>query len=230
MQETNPARTTVPDPEAARRLARALLDIEAVILSPAAPFTWASGLRAPIYCDNRITLAYPAIRQRITEGFVAAIAALDRHPDVIVGTATAGIPHAAWVADRLQLPLAYVRAKPKAHGRGNQIEGRIREGQRAVVIEDLISTGGSAIQAADALTEAGLTVSQVLAIFTYGLPLAAVRFAEAEYPYQALTTFDTLLEVAQETGALAAKARTQLQHWQADPSGWSDRQPEGPPA
>ncbi|MEM1270686.1 MAG: orotate phosphoribosyltransferase, partial [Bacteroidota bacterium] len=139
----------------AEQIAAALLRIEAVSFSPADPFTWASGLRSPVYCDNRVTLAYPDVRRLIRDGFVQLIRSAGVLPDVIVGTATAGIPHAAWVAEALDLPMAYVRSKAKAHGRENQIEGRVVAGQRAVVIEDLISTGGSSIAAAEALQAVG---------------------------------------------------------------------------
>ncbi len=205
----------------AQKLAKALLEIEAVILSPDHPFTWASGLKSPIYCDNRITLAYPELRRQIAAGFVSTLKALDLKPDVIVGTATAGIPHAAWVADLLDLPLAYVRSKPKAHGRRNQIEGRLHEGQQAVIIEDLISTGGSSIAAAQAVQNAGVEVQHVLAIFTYGLPLAEQRFISSGFSYAALTSFPTLVDVASASGVLSETARQHLLDWQADPAAWS---------
>lgn len=205
----------------ARRLAEALLDIGAVALAPDDPFTWTSGLRAPIYCDNRLTLAHPEVRRLITDGFAACVAEQQLHPDVVAGTATAGIPHAAWLADRLDLPMAYVRSKPKTHGRGNQIEGQVEGGQRVVLVEDLISTGGSALEAVGALRDAGAEVVAVLAIFSYGFPRAAAGFAEADVPLHVLTSFDALLAAAQEHGYLTSEALAQLHAWQHDPQAWS---------
>lgn len=205
-----------------RRIAAALLDIEAVLLSPHDPFTWASGLRAPIYCDNRLTVSYPSIRRMIASGFAAYIRERELVPDVIVGTATAGIPHAAWLADRLDLPMAYVRSKPKAHGRGSQIEGRIEEGQRAVVVEDLISTGRSSMTVVEAVRDAGVDVSTLLAIFSYGLQESGRRFEQANVCVHTLTSFDTLLRVAMEEERLNPEALETLQDWQRDPAAWSE--------
>lgn len=206
-----------------RRIAKDLLTIGAVALAPETPFTWSSGRRAPIYCDNRLTMGYPDVRRRIADGFARL---LDEHalvPEVVAGTATAGIPHAAWLADRLDRPMVYVRSKPKAHGQGQQIEGPLEAGQRVVLVEDLISTGGSALEAVRALQDAGAEVAAVLAIFTYGLPAAAQRFAAASLPAYALTRFDTLLEVAVEEGHLDQKAIRVLKQWQQEPEGWSER-------
>ncbi len=208
----------------ARRIADDLLTIEAVALAPDEPFTWSSGLRAPIYCDNRLTLAHPRIRRGITQGFEHLVEAQQLAPDVIAGTATAGIPHAAWLADRLNRPMAYVRSERKEHGRKNQIEGRVAAGQRVVVIEDLISTGGSALGAVRALRKAGAVVPAVLAIFTYELDAAASAFAEAEVPLTTLTTFSVLRDVARDTGRLSDDAVRSLDAWRDDPAGWSDRQ------
>lgn len=205
-----------------RRLAEALLDIGAVALAPDAPFTWTSGLRAPVYCDNRRTLGYPRVRRLITDGFAACVADRELAPDVVAGTATAGIPHAAWLADRLDLPMAYVRSEPKSHGRGNQIEGRVEARQRVVLIEDLVSTGGSSLQAVAALRAAQADVVAVLAIFSYGFPQATARFAEAGVPLHVLTTFGTLLEVARTQRRLADTALEHLRTWQHDPQAWSD--------
>ncbi|MEM1125463.1 MAG: orotate phosphoribosyltransferase [Bacteroidota bacterium] len=205
-----------------RQVAFDLLAIGAVALAPEQPFTWASGRRAPIYCDNRLTLGFPSVRQRLADGFVRAIQALDERPDVIAGTATAGIPHAAWVADRLDLPMAYVRSKPKGHGKGNQIEGLIEPGQRVVVIEDLISTGGSSLAAVRAVQAEGAIVDAVLAIFSYGFPEAEAAFAEAAVPCATLTTLATLLEVATETGQLSPGAVATLEAWRADAVAWSE--------
>lgn len=206
-----------------RRLAARLLAIGAVSLSPDQPYTWASGRRAPIYCDNRLTIAYPAVRRLITDGFVSRLDEVALRPDVVVGTATAGIPHAAWLADRLDLPLAYVRAKPKEHGRSNQIEGRIEAGQRVVVVEDLVSTGLSSLAVVDALRTAGADVAAVLAIFTYGLPEATAAFEQGGLTLHALTSYDVLIDVAAAEGRLEPAALASLQAWRADPRAWSVR-------
>lgn len=208
-------------PSRSQPLARDLLDIEAVLLAPDDPFTWSSGLQAPIYCDNRLTMAYPRVRRAIRDEFATVLNNEGWMPDVIVGTATAGIPHAAWLADLLDKPMAYVRSSAKAHGRQNQIEGRVASGQTAVVIEDLISTGGSAINAVEAVREAGATVLGVLAIFTYELDAAAKRFAAADVPRRTLTQYSTLLDVAEASGELSADALQTLRDWRRDPERWS---------
>jgi len=208
-------------PSRAQQLARNLLDIKAVLLAPDDPFTWSSGLRAPIYCDNRLTMAYPQVRRAIRDGFATVLNDKGWAPDVIVGTATAGIPHAAWLADRLDAPMAYVRSSAKAHGRQNQIEGRVTAGQTAVVIEDLVSTGGSALDAVEAVREAGATVLAVLAIFTYELDAAAERFAAADVPLRTLTQYSTLLDAAEARGELTPEALRTLRDWRHDPEGWS---------
>ncbi|GIV60912.1 orotate phosphoribosyltransferase [Rhodocaloribacter litoris] len=209
--------------EWARRIAGDLLEIGAVVLAPERPFTWASGLRAPVYCDNRLTLAYPPVRRRIAEGFHTLLQAQGLAPEAVVGTATAGIPHAAWLAERLDLPMAYARAKPKAHGRGNQVEGRIEAGQRVVVVEDLVSTGGSSVAVVEALQAVGADVLAVLAIFSYRLPAAEAAFAAAGVPLFTLTDFDTLLATARARGALAPEAVAVLEAWRQDPERWSNR-------
>ena len=214
--------STVDTDSLRRRVAGDLLRIKAVTLSPEAPFTWASGLRSPIYCDNRLTMAYPAVRHGLTDGFVARLDAHDLQPSVIVGTATAGIPHAAWLAHRLDLPMAYVRSKPKAHGRGNQIEGRLESGQRVVIIEDLVSTGMSSMKVVEAVrAQAGAEVLALLAIFTYGLSGVADRFAEAGVPFYTLTDFGTLAAVAFEQQTLSEDDLQSLKAWQRDPEAWS---------
>lgn len=207
----------------ARRLAGDLLDIEAVLLAPDDPFTWASGLQAPIYCDNRLTMAEPRVRRAIRDGFADVIATEALTAEVVVGTATAGIPHAAWLADRLDRPMAYVRSSKKGHGRQNQIEGRVAPGQKVVVIEDLISTGGSALGAVEALRAAGASVEAVLAIFSYELDAAAERFAAADVPYHTLTGYRALLDEAEARGALTPEAFETLQNWRRDPEAWSRR-------
>ena len=206
----------------ARSVARALLRIDAVSLRPHDPFTWSSGLVAPIYCDNRRTLAHPSIRRAIADGFAEVVREAGWESISIAGTATAGIPHAAWLAERLEAPMAYVRSEAKGHGQGRRIEGmRLGPGDEAVVVEDLISTGGSALEAVSAVRETGATVRAVLAIFSYGLDTAASAFEAADVEAHVLTTFPVLLNVARRQHDLSAEARTLLDDWQADPEAWS---------
>ena len=218
-----PACVTAPTAlsDAAEAVARDLLQIGAVALRPAEPFTWASGRLSPVYTDNRLTLAYPEVRARLTNAFAALVGGLPAPPDVIAGTATAGIPHAAWLADRLGLPMAYVRARPKGHGRGNQIEGRVDRGQGVVLVEDLISTGGSVADAGRALRDAGAHVDAVLAVFTYGLPESADALAHDGYAVRALTDLATLARVARQDGSLGDEDLDTLDAWRADPGAWS---------
>ncbi|HLT45800.1 MAG TPA: orotate phosphoribosyltransferase [Rubricoccaceae bacterium] len=211
----------MPPTDAPREaVARDLLRIGAVLLRPDDPFTWASGLRSPIYCDNRLTLSEPAVRRRLTDGFLAVLDREGLAPDVIAGTATAGIPHAAWLADRLELPMVYVRASAKGHGRGNQIEGRLDEGARVVLVEDLVSTGGSSLAAVEALRAAGAEVRAVVAVFSYGLGRAEAAFRAAGVPLFTLTDYDTLLDVARAEGRLDDNALAALRAWREDPEGW----------
>ena len=178
------------------KLAKELLAIEAVALRPNNYFTWTSGIKSPIYCDNRITMSYPAIRREIASGMVEVIK--DKFPavEVVAGTATAGIPHAAWVSELLDLPMIYVRDSAKKHGKTNQIEGRVLEGQKVVIIEDLISTGLSSLKVAKALREAGAEVLGVVAIFSYELKKAQDAFEEAGVEYITLTNYPVLVEEA----------------------------------
>ena len=179
-----------------RKLAKELLAIEAVALRPNDYFTWTSGIKSPIYCDNRITMSYPSIRKEIAVGMVEVIK--EKYPavEVIAGTATAGIPHAAWVSELLDLPMIYVRDSAKKHGKTNQIEGRVLEGQKVVIIEDLISTGLSSLKVAKALREAGAEVLGVVAIFSYELKKAQDAFEEAGVEYITLTNYPVLVEEA----------------------------------
>lgn len=199
--------------------ARALLRIGAVTLRPDAPFTWASGRLAPVYTDNRLALAHPDVRTALARAMTEA--ARPFAPDAIAGTATAGIPLATLVADRLALPLCYVRATAKAHGQGNRIEGRVEAGQRVVVVEDLVSTGGSVLSAAEALRTAGAVPVAALAVFSYGLAGVDAAFAAAGLPLVALTDFPTLAAVAREEGLLGSDALAVLDAWHADPAAWS---------
>lgn len=198
-------------------IASKLLEIEAVALRPNDPFTWTSGLKSPIYCDNRLTMAYPAIRDMIAEGFAAIIRARYGEAQVIAGTSTAGIPHAAFVSQKLELPMAYIRDKAKAHGKGNQIEGRIVPGQKVIVIEDLISTGGSSLKAAQAVRDAGAEVLAVLAIFTYEFPAAAQSFEAAGFRLETLSNYSALLAAALERGVISGDDMGKLQAWRENP-------------
>ena len=200
-------------PRIAATIAEDLLQIGAVVLRPDDPFTWASGIQSPIYCDNRLTMAHPAVRTRIRDSFVERMDSRGWKPDVIAGTATAGIPHAAWLADALGLPMVYVRGSAKEHGRGNQIEGVVKAGQRVMLIEDLISTGGSSIAAAAALRDAGADVIGLAAIFSYVIPGAHERFDAAALPLFTLTTVDALLPRAVAMGALDEAGADAVRHF-----------------
>ncbi|MNO39544.1 Orotate phosphoribosyltransferase [compost metagenome] len=200
------------------QVASYLLEIGAVALRPQEPFTWTSGIKSPIYCDNRLTMAYPEVRNYIADAFAQLIKSEYPDAEVIAGTATAGIPHAAWVADKLNLPMAYIRDKAKGHGKQNQIEGLIKPGQKVVVIEDLISTGGSSIKAAQAVQEAGGEVLAVLAIFSYELDRAVDAFAAAEMPLQSLSNYSTLIDVALVQGKIESTDVELLKSWRKDPS------------
>ena len=204
----------------ARELAGLLLDIDAVLLRPNDPFTWSSGWNSPIYCDNRLTLRYPNIRKRIARALIDVIEKELDTPDVITGTATAGIPHAAWVAGSMDLPLAYVRAKAKSYGLGNQIEGGVDKGQSTVVIEDLISTGGSVMSVVEALNFIGANTSAIMAIFTYGFDKANQKIGEHNIPVYTLTDYNTLIDVALEKGAVESSDVELLNSWRANPEQW----------
>ncbi|MBG9987477.1 orotate phosphoribosyltransferase [Aerococcaceae bacterium DSM 111176] len=197
-----------------------LLSIEAVSLSPEDPFTWSSGLKAPIYCDNRLTMSYPELYRDIVSGLVELVKEHYPNATAIAGTATAGIPHAALIADRLELPMVYVRDKAKGHGKGNQIEGRLAEGSKVVMVEDLISTGGSVIRAAEAVREAGFDVLGAVAIMTYQLPIGTKAFADADLSHFTLTNYENLVEVASLNPDLA-KFQESLLTWHQDPEAWS---------
>ncbi|SCS97356.1 orotate phosphoribosyltransferase [Staphylococcus caeli] len=197
----------------AKAIAQSLLEIEAVSLSPNDPFTWSSGIKSPIYCDNRVTLGYPNVRQHIRDGLCELIKTHFSDAEIISGTATAGIPHAAFVSEVLDLPMNYVRSKSKSHGKQNQIEGALSQGKKVVVIEDLISTGGSSITAVEALREAGAEVIGVVAIFTYGLKKADEQFKQADIPFYTLSDYNELLEVAKENGDISEDDIRTLVDW-----------------
>lgn len=205
-----------------QNIARGLLEIEAVSLSPKTPFTWASGIQSPIYTDNRITLAYPEIRTVIEDGFVDLIKAEYPDVEVIAGTATAGIPHGAIIADKMDLPFAYIRSKPKDHGNKRQIEGRVTKGQKMVVIEDLISTGGSVLSAVTAAQNEGAEVLGVLAIFTYELEKATHNFEAAGVSLSTLTSYTDLIEVAHETNQISKEELELLQKFKQNQENWQD--------
>ncbi|MGX7231607.1 orotate phosphoribosyltransferase [Enterococcus italicus] len=201
-------------------IAHELLAIKAVFLNPEEPFTWASGMKSPIYCDNRLTMSYPAVRKKIAKGLAEKIKATFPDVQVIAGTATAGIPHAAWVAELLDLPMVYIRSKPKDHGKGNQIEGRITPGQKMVVIEDLISTGGSVLEACAAAENEGANMLGVAAIFTYELPKGKENFENATTPLVTLTNYSTLINVAQEEAYIRPEQKDLLSKWKENPENW----------
>jgi orotate phosphoribosyltransferase len=208
------------NPEIARTLAKYLLEIEAVKLRPEQPFTWASGWKSPIYCDNRLTLSYPRIRTYIKNALYEMI--LEAFPGVeaIAGVATAGIPQGALVADMMGLPFFYIRSKPKEHGMGNMIEGKVEKGQKVVVVEDLISTGKSSLQAAEALQEAEAEVMGMAAIFTYGFETADKAFALKNIPLATLTNYEILAEEAVNNGYIIPELLGSLQDWRKSPDTW----------
>ncbi len=201
------------------KIAQNLLQIKAIKLSPQNPFTWASGMRSPIYCDNRVTLSHPEIRNTITEGFVELSKSFGTI-DAISGVATAGIAHGALLAQSLGLPFSYVRSSAKAHGRQNQIEGEIVPGSRILVIEDLISTGGSAIQAIKVLKEAGYEIAGVMAIFTYGFQEANENFITIGSRYETLSNYGVLLQEAKALEYITEAEEKVLQNWNSDPRNW----------
>ena len=203
-----------------QQVAQNLLAIKAVFLSPNEPFTWASGIKSPIYCDNRLTMSFPKVRRLIAKGLAEKIKKQFPEVEVIAGTATAGIPHAAWVAEILDLPMVYIRSKAKDHGKGNQIEGQITPGQKMVVIEDLISTGGSVLEACQAAKREGADVLGVAAIFTYELPKGATNFNTAKLPLVTLTNYTTLIQTALEEGYISEADLALLTAWKHDPENW----------
>lgn len=203
-----------------RAVSKSLLEVQAVKLQPDAPFTWASGWKSPIYCDNRVTLSYPEVRKSITGFFMNLIRREFPEAELIAGVATGGIAQAALVADRMDLPMAYVRAKAKGHGLGNQIEGRIRPAQKVVVLEDLISTGGSSLSAVKTLREANVEVLGMVAIFTYGFQIAKNHFAQSKVIYHTLSDYQTLIQIALEQQQLTSEQLESLAEWSRNPDKW----------
>ena len=208
----------------AYEVASSLLKIKAVFLRPNEPFTWASGIKSPIYCDNRLTLSYPEIRDIIENGLAELIKEYYPTCEVVMGTSTAGIPHAAYVSSILNLPMGYVRGGAKDHGRGNQIEGVIPKGKNVVVIEDLISTAGSSIEVVNILKEAGCNVLGIASIFSYELKKGIDRLKEADVINHSLSNFTTLIEVSNQMGYIEEKDVSKIKKFQNNPSdpAWMD--------
>ncbi|MFI3248315.1 MAG: orotate phosphoribosyltransferase [Rikenellaceae bacterium] len=201
-----------------KSIAKDLLSIRAVFLRPDEPFTWASGIKSPMYCDNRLTLSYPEVRDRVEAGLAKIVMEQFPEAQVLMGTSTAGIAHAAITSTVLNMPMGYVRSGSKDHGRGNQIEGKLEPGQKVVVIEDLISTGGSCIEVVEALREAGAEVLGIASIFTYGMKKGLDRLAAADVINYSLSNLDALVEVAAEMGYIAPEDRERLLKFRDNPS------------
>lgn len=212
--------TTTIQENVAGEVATKLLEIEAIKINYKNPFTWSSGWKSPIYCDNRMALSFPSIRSFIKESLVKAIKETYKEAECIAGVATAGIPQGALVAEELSLPYIYVRPKPKDHGMGNLIEGKIEKGQKVVLVEDLISTGGSSLKAAQALTEAGFKVLGMVAIFTYGFDVAEKNFDEAGIRLVCLSDFNHLLREAVRKKYLDENQLIYVKSWRVDPANW----------
>lgn len=198
-------------------IAKNLLDIKAVFLSPTKPFTWASGIKSPIYCDNRLTLSYPEIRSNVAKKMAEIISKKYPECEIVMGTATAGIPHATLASYFLEKPCGYVRGKAKDHGRQNQIEGKYEKGQKVVLIEDLISTGGSSLEAVEALRSEGLEVLGVISIFTYQMKKAVDAFANANCEYTSLATFDELIDAAVELNYISQEEALKVRKFKENP-------------
>ena len=206
-----------------QRVAEALIQVKAVKLQPENPFTWASGWKSPIYCDNRVTLSYPEVRTLIKTELAEAIRSSFEVPDVIAGVATGAIAQGALVADLLGLPFVYIRPVAKDHGMGNQIEGELPEGSRVLVVEDLISTGGSSLKAVEAIRRAGSTVLGMVAVYTHGFPQAEEAFASADVRLHTLSNYDAVISQALATGYISADDEALLKEWRRDPSAWTGK-------
>jgi orotate phosphoribosyltransferase len=207
--------------DTALKVAEFLLQIKAVKLQPEDPFTWSSGWQSPVYCDNRLTLSYPKVRTYIRQEFVALIAEHFDNPEVIAGVATGGIAQGALVAQELGVPFVYVRSSSKGHGLQNKIEGQINEGQSVVVIEDLVSTGKSSLDAVEALREAGAKVKGMTAIFTYNFDVAKANFKKAGIKLHTLTDYDHLIDQAVKDGYIDRKIVNSLREWRKNPENWA---------
>jgi len=211
----------IANQETAAQIAASLLKIKAIKLKATNPFTWASGLRSPIYCDNRISLSYPEVRTYIRQEIAKVVKEHFGRVDVVAGVATAGIPQGALVAEELGLPFIYVRSEKKSHGMTNMIEGVIKEGQKVVVIEDLVSTGKSSLNAVFALREAGIIVAGMVSIFSYGLKVAEDNFVHADCKLVSLSDYDNLIKQAAETNYIDQEQMESLLEWRSDPQAWS---------
>ncbi len=207
--------------DSAKKVAESLLQIKAIKLNPTNPFTWASGWHSPIYCDNRKILSYPAVRKQVYEAFAELIAAKYPQADVVAGVATGAIAHGVLAAEKLGKPFIYVRSAPKSHGLTNQVEGEFHPGDKVVVIEDLISTGGSSLSAVEALRNAGCEVLGMVAIFTYGFPTAEENFAKAGVTLDTLSNYNTLIELAREQDYVHEDQLETLRQWRRDPANWN---------
>lgn len=206
------------------QLAQHLLEIKAVSVRDRDHlFTWVSGIQSPIYCDNRMTISYPVVRKKIYQMMSEWIQHHYPEAEMIAGTATAGIPHAAWVSEELSLPMLYVRGGNKVHGKGNQIEGDCSQGKTAILIEDLLSTGSSSVAAVRALQESGIEVLACVAIFTYGFQKVNQAFESVGVPYHTLTDYPTLIKIAMENGYIEPKYMDDLRRWQDDPTFFTDQ-------
>ena len=201
-----------------REIAKALLELQAVFLRPQEPFTWASGIKSPIYCDNRLTLSYPAVRTLIETSFADVIQKEFPACEALFGTSTAGIPHAAITAQLMGLPMGYVRGSEKTHGRNNRIEGKLEKGQKVVVVEDLISTAGSVIEVVEALRNAGAEVLGIVSIFTYGMAVGLRRLADANVKNVSLSNLDILVDTAVEDGYIPAQHKQALLNFRDNPA------------
>lgn len=208
----------------ARKIAKALTDIEAIKINPKNPFTWASGWRSPIYCDNRLSLSYPETRTLVKDGLAKMVKEKYPEAELIAGVATAGIPQGALVADALGLPFIYVRSKSKTHGLENRIEGKTQKGAKVVLVEDLISTGGSSLQAAEAIREADMEVLGMAAIFTYGFGISEENFKRHNIPLWHLSDYYTLIELMIENGSIAHEHQATLESWRSNPSQWGQEE------
>lgn len=196
------------------------MQIKALQINLQQPYTWASGWKSPVYCDNRKVLSYPYIRDFVKSELANMVLEHFQDAEVIAGVATAGIPHGTMAADLLKLPLIYVRSKPKEHGMGNQIEGVLQQGQKVVVIEDLVSTGKSSLQAVDAIRDAGGEVIGMCALFTYGFDAAAEAMDKAGVPLHTISNYTALMEVSEEQNLITAEQKQSLEEWRKDPAGW----------
>ena len=206
--------------DSAKQIAGSLLQIKAIKLNPTNHFTWASGWYSPIYCDNRKILSYPAVRKQVYEAFADLIAEKYPEAEVLAGVATGAIAHGVLVAEKMGKPFIYVRSAPKSHGLTNQVEGEVKPGSKVVVIEDLVSTGGSSLSAVDALKMAGCDVLGMVAIFTYGFPTAEQNFANAGVKLDTLSNYNTMIEMAIEQGYVHPDELETLKEWRRDPASW----------